>query len=260
MNFDSLQELNDEQRQAVTTTEGYVRVIAGAGSGKTKALTNRYMYLVKELGISTANILCVTFTNKAANEMKKRIRSMIGDYDTGFVCTFHGFCVQLLKEDIHTMNYPKNFIVMDTEDIDSILKNVYQQANANSRNYTFTMAKEMINLRKYRNEHISYVLDMDSKELKDKYLNSRDVRDRIFFGYIYEQKKCFGLDYDDLLIFALYILNTYQEKKEKWQKRLEYIMVDEFQDVSVTQYDLVNILSDYHKNLFVVGDPRPNNL
>ncbi|HEX3076605.1 MAG TPA: UvrD-helicase domain-containing protein, partial [Lachnospiraceae bacterium] len=141
MYFDALEGLNDEQKQAVMATEGYVRVIAGAGSGKTRALTNRYVYLVNELGISTSNILCVTFTNKAANEMKKRIRSMIGDYDTGFVCTFHGFCVQVLKEDIHTMNYPTNFIVMDTEDTDTILKNVYMAAHVESRSYTFTMAK-----------------------------------------------------------------------------------------------------------------------
>lgn len=199
--------------------------------------------------------MCVTFTNKAANEMKKRIRTMIGDYDTAFVCTFHGFCVQLLREDIHTMNYPTNFIVMDTEDIETILKNVYQQAHVESRNYTFTMAKKMIGLRKHGNEHIEYILNMDSKELKDKYLNAPKIEDRIFFGYIYEQRKCFGLDYDDLIIFALYILQNFQEKKDKWQKRLEYIMVDEFQDVSKTQYILVNILSEYHKNLFVVGDP-----
>ena len=111
--MDILDGLNNEQIDAVTTTEGYVRVIAGAGSGKTKALTHRYAYLVEELGISTANILCVTFTNKAANEMKNRIRSMIGDNDTGYVCTFHGFCVQLLREDIHVINYPKKFLVLD---------------------------------------------------------------------------------------------------------------------------------------------------
>ena len=120
--FDVLAGLNAEQTEAVTTTEGYVRVIAGAGSGKTRALTHRYAYLVNDLGFSNSNILCVTFTNKAANEMKKRIRTMIGDSDTGYVCTFHGFCVQLLREDIHTINYPQNFVVLDTEDTETILK------------------------------------------------------------------------------------------------------------------------------------------
>ena len=120
---DTLEGLNEEQKKAVTTTEGYVRVIAGAGSGKTRALTHRYVYLVNDIGIATANILCVTFTNKAANEMKKRIRNMIGDQDTGMVCTFHGFCVQLLREDIHTMNYPDSFLILDEEDVEAVLRN-----------------------------------------------------------------------------------------------------------------------------------------
>ncbi|CAI3611501.1 UvrD-helicase domain-containing protein [Clostridium neonatale] len=248
--------LNESQREAVTTTEGYIRVIAGAGSGKTKALTSRYIYLVNELGISTSNILCVTFTNKATREMKKRIRAVIGDNDTGLISTFHGFCRILLKEDIHTMNYPDNFIVMDTEDMESILKIVYEQANINSRQLTFTKAKEMIGRRKVRNfEHIPYVLETDNNKIKEKFLNSKSVEDRIFFGYLYQQKKNYNLDYNDLITFALYILRTFQNVREKWQHKLEYIMVDEFQDVSRNQYELVSILSEYHKNLFIVGDP-----
>lgn len=146
--MDILKDLNDEQMEAVTTTEGYVRVIAGAGSGKTKALTHRYAFLVNEFGISTSNILCATFTNKAANEMKKRVRSMIGDNDTGFICTFHGFCVRLLREDIHAINYPQNFIVMDAEDTETILKTVYETSNIQSRTYTFSMAREYIKRQK----------------------------------------------------------------------------------------------------------------
>lgn len=254
--YDVLEGLNEEQQEAVTTTEGYVRVIAGAGSGKTRALTNRYVYLVNELGISTANILCVTFTNKASNEMKRRIRTMIGDYDTGYVNTFHGFCVQILREDIHTMNYPTNFVVMDTEDTEAILKTVYKEAKVDSKSYTFTMAKDMISMRKTgKSEQIPYILNMDHTELKKKYLHSKTVADRIFYGYVYEQKKFFGLDFDDLITFAVYILEKYEEKRDKWQKRLEYVMVDEFQDVSALQYKLADILSGYHKNLFVVGDP-----
>ena len=253
---DILNKLNEAQREAVTTTEGYVRVIAGAGSGKTKALTSRYIYLVKELGISTANILCVTFTNKAAREMKKRIRAVIGDNDIGLISTFHGFCRLLLKEDIHTMGYPDNFIVMDTEDVESILKMVYEQANISSRQFTFSNAKEMIGRRKRTGlEHIQYILETDNNKIKEKFLGSKKAEDRIFFGYLYQQKKNYNLDYDDLITFALYILQTYPNVREKWQHKLEYIMVDEFQDVSSNQYGLVTILSEYHKNLFVVGDP-----
>ena len=253
--IDILEGLNEEQKQAVTATEGYVRVIAGAGSGKTKALTHRYVYLVNEVGIATGNILCVTFTNKAANEMRRRIRSMIGDQDTGMVCTFHGFCVQLLREDIHTMNYPDNFLVMDEDDMDAVLRDIYEQAKIDSRNYTYTMAKEMIGVRKAKSEHIPYILKMDVQGLRKQFLTASKMEDRIFFGYLYEQKKCFGLDYDDLMTFAFYILRHFDEKCRKWQERLQYIMVDEFQDVSGMQYEMAELLAGYNQNLFIVGDP-----
>ena len=253
--IETLEGLNEEQKNAVTTTEGYVRVVAGAGSGKTKALTHRYVYLVNDVGIATSNILCVTFTNKAANEMRKRIRTMIGDQDTGMVCTFHGFCVQLLREDIHTMNYPDNFLVMDEEDMKSILHNVYEQGHLDSREITYSMAEEIIGLKKSRMEHIEYVLKMNTQELKTKFLTADKKEDILFFGYLYEQKKAFALDYDDLITFAFYILNNFKDKREKWQKRLQYVMVDEFQDVSATQYEMAELLSAYHGNLFIVGDP-----
>lgn len=253
--FDTLEGLNEEQIEAVTTTEGYVRVIAGAGSGKTKALTHRYVYLVNDVGIATTNILCVTFTNKAANEMRKRIRNMIGDQDTGMVCTFHGFCVQLLREDIHTMNYPDNFLVLDEEDTDEILRNVYEEGKIDSRQYTYSMAQGMIGMRKSKMEHIPHILNLDVQKLRNLFLTATAVEDRIFYGYLYEQKKCFGLDFEDLMTFAFYILENYQEKLQKWQERLQYVMVDEFQDVSAMQYEMAELLSGYHKNLFIVGDP-----
>lgn len=256
--MDILESLNEEQKEAVVTTEGYVRVIAGAGSGKTKALTHRYAYLVNELGISTSNILCATFTNKAANEMKKRIREMIGDNDTGFVCTFHGFCVQLLREDIHAMNYPQNFVVMDAEDTEAILKTVYETANIQSRSYTFDMARRSINLFKTggnADAHIPYFLELDSQKLKMEYENEKNVEKKIILGYLYEQRKCYGLDFDDLITFAVYILSHFPEKRKKWQERMQYVMVDEFQDVSKLNYTLADLLSGYHKNLFIVGDP-----
>lgn len=253
--MDTLEGLNEEQIQAVTTTEGYVRVIAGAGSGKTKALTHRYVYLVNDVGIATTNILCVTFTNKAANEMKKRIRNMIGDQDTGMVCTFHGFCVQLLREDIHTMNYPDSFLVLDEEDMGALLRNVYEQAKIDSRTYTYSMAIGMIGNKKMDASYLNYILKMDMNQLKEKYLTSPKEEDRIFFGYLYEQKKSFALDYDDLMMFAFYILKNYPEKRKKWKERLQYIMVDEFQDVSGLQYEMAELLSSYHGNLFIVGDP-----
>ena len=108
---DLLAGLNEEQKLAVTETEGYVRVVAGAGSGKTRALTHRFAYLVNDLGIMPGNILCVTFTNKAATEMRQRIHNLIGDNDTGLINTFHGFCDTVLKEDSNQVQYPKSFLV-----------------------------------------------------------------------------------------------------------------------------------------------------
>lgn len=250
-----MNEFNERQREAVTTTEGYVRVIAGAGTGKTKALTYRYTYLVNELGISTSNILCVTFTNKAAREMSKRIRQMIGDSDTGYICTFHGFCVKLLKEDIHAINFPQNFIVMDGEDTEEILKTVYENAHIQSRTFTFDMARDYIAGMKSQMAHIPYLAEIGNDRLLSDYEAADKVQDKIFLGYLYEQKKVYGLDYDDLITIALHILQIDEEKRRKWQERMMYVMVDEFQDVSGNQYALAEILSGYHRNLFIVGDP-----
>lgn len=250
-----IDELNEQQKEAVTTTEGYVRIIAGAGTGKTKALTYRYAYLVDELGISTSNILCVTFTNKAAREMSKRIRQMIGDSDTGYICTFHGFCVKLLREDIHAINYPQNFVVMDSEDTEDILKTVYENAHIQSRTYTFDMARNHISAMKNEMQHIAYLADISNDRLLADYEKASDIPEKVFLGYLYEQKKVYGLDYDDLITIALHILRTDAEKCRKWQERMMYVMVDEFQDVSGNQYALAEILSGYHRNLFIVGDP-----
>ena len=120
-----LKGLNDEQREAVTATEGYVRVVAGAGSGKTGTLARRFVWLCEGMGVAASGILCVTFTNKAAAEMKRRIRTLLPDRDTGLVTTFHGFCVTLLMEDCHTVRYPKTFTVQDDEDKNGLLRTVF---------------------------------------------------------------------------------------------------------------------------------------
>ena len=132
---DAAPTLNAAQLEAVTATEGYVRVIAGAGTGKTRALTERFAYLVNDLGIMPGNILCVTFTNKAANEMRHRIRALTGDNDTGFINTFHGFCVSVLQEDSHAVQYPKSFLVLDNADIDQMLQIIYDERGLHAARY-----------------------------------------------------------------------------------------------------------------------------
>ncbi len=251
------QRLNAAQLEAVTTTEGYVRVIAGAGTGKTRTLTERFAYLVNELGILPGNILCVTFTNKAANEMRNRIKRLTGGNDTGYINTFHGFCVSVLREDGHEIQYPKSFLVLDNGDIDAMLQIIYEKRGLTLRNMTFSQARDMIEMQKLveRPEYYRDMLSLSLEELYKKYWAATKPYDIIFYGYLYQEKKCFGVDYNDLLVFVLYIFARNPEIRLKWQQRLEYIMVDEFQDIDAIQYQLMEVLAAYHKNLFVVGDP-----
>ena len=254
---DILEGLNAAQREAVTATEGFVRVIAGAGSGKTRALSRRFAYLVNELGILPGNILCVTFTNKSANEMRQRIHQLTGDNDTGYINTFHGFCVSVLQEDSHAVQYPKSFLVLDNSDIDAMLQIIYEERGLTLRDMTFSAARDMIEMRKLVKEPEYYrdLINLSLDTLKEKYLSAVQAGDVIFYGYLYQEKKCFGLDYNDLIKFSLYIFQQHGDIKLKWQQRLEYIMIDEFQDIDQLQYQLMEVLCGYHGNLFIVGDP-----
>ncbi len=252
-----LEGLNEAQREAVTSTEGYVRVIAGAGSGKTRALSSRFAYLVNEAGILPGHILCVTFTNKSANEMRQRIHNLTGDQDTGYICTFHSFCVSVLQEDSHAVQYPKSFLVLDNADIDAMLKIIYEERGLTLRHMTFSKARDMFEIRKLFEEP-EYYLDliaMSLEQLQEKYRQAVKSADILFYGYLYQQKKCFGLDYNDLIKFSLYIFDRFPDIRLKWQKRLEYIMIDEYQDIDALQYQLMCVLCGYHHNLFIVGDP-----
>ena len=255
--MDLLENLNRAQREAVTATEGYVRVVAGAGSGKTRALAHRFAYLVGELGILPGNILCVTFTNKSAAEMRQRIHNLTGDSDTGCINTFHGFCVSVLQEDSFAVQYPKSFLVLDNSDIDDMLRIIYEERGLTLRDMTFAAARDMFEIRKLFKEPEYYVdlITLPLDTLREKYEHADTAADILFYGYLYQQKKCFGLDYNDLIKFTLYIFREHADIREKWQKRLEYIMIDEFQDIDSLQYELMEALCGYHGNLFIVGDP-----
>jgi len=252
-----MQKLNTAQRDAVCATEGFVRVIAGAGSGKTRALSHRFAFLVNELGILPGNILCVTFTNKSANEMRQRIHNLTGDNDTGYINTFHGFCVSVLQEDSYAVGYPKSFLVLDNSDIDAMLQIIYEERGLTLRDMTFSMARDMIEIQKLfkRPDYYKDMIALPLEALKEKYDQAARRDDIIFYGYLYQEKKCFGLDYNDLIKFTLFIFKEREEIRTKWQQRLEYIMIDEFQDIDALQYELMEALCAWHKNLFVVGDP-----
>jgi DNA helicase-2/ATP-dependent DNA helicase PcrA len=247
-----LENLNQKQLQAVMTTEGYVRVIAGAGSGKTKALTSRFAYIVDRLGINSSNILCVTFTNKAAQEMKKRVKMLIGDtYDVSLITTYHGFCVRFLREEINKIQYPKNFIILDAEDQKTILREVFNELDINSKNLTFKQVLQFISKSKGTSDYLSYILANKSFEGE----KTEDLPLKVFHKYLDKQKRNYALDFDDLIHFTVYILNTFNEVLVKWQENMHYIQVDEAQDSSESQFELVEMLSRIHQNLFVVGDP-----
>jgi DNA helicase-2/ATP-dependent DNA helicase PcrA len=241
--------LNEQQLEAVTETEGFVRVIAGAGSGKTKALTQRYAYIVEALGINSSNILCVTFTNKAAQEMRKRVKRLVGENsDLSYITTYHGFCVRVLREDINKIKYPKNFIIMDVEDQKTVLRQVYNELGLTSKVFTFKQVLRYISKQKTSQEYLQYILESKKKETDNEI-------EKVFIRYLEKQQRNFALDFDDLLNFALYIFVNNPDVLEKWQKRLHYIQVDETQDSSQKQFMLIEMLSQFHKNLFVVGDP-----
>ncbi len=253
---DMLNKLDAEQRLAVESTEGFIRVIAGAGSGKTRTLTHRYLYLAKEMGISPSNILCVTFTNKAAGEMKRRIRTMLGGDDSGYISTFHGFCVQFLREDLHVLNYPKEFMILDEEDQKALLKKSYAELGLHLNDLKISSVIDFIGGRKANEtDYVSLFAEKDAEGLLELVNSAPDKWHKVYYRYLYEQRKNFALDFDDLILVTLYILRRFPEKLEKWAKRMMYIMVDEFQDIDGQQYQLAELLSSYHKNLFVVGDP-----
>ena len=248
-------ELSPAQRQAVTTTEGAVCVIAGPGSGKTRTLTHRYVYLVQELGINPANILCVTFTNRAAQEMKARIRAMTGDLDLGQICTFHSFCVRFLREEGYAVGLPKDFIVLDEEDEDGLLSEVYETFGIPGNLLKFSAAKDMIGNFKDDSNYVADLVRTPPESLREKAERSANLGEKVFYGYLWSERKVFGLDFDDVIWTAFYILDNFPSVRKRWQERLQYVMVDEYQDVSNDQAALANLLSDLNGNLFVVGDP-----
>ncbi|MDR2444070.1 MAG: UvrD-helicase domain-containing protein [Deltaproteobacteria bacterium] len=254
--MEPLDNLNSEQLRAVKHTEGYVRVTAGPGTGKTRTLTARYCYLVANLGVNPMNILCATFTNRAASEMKSRIRAQVGELDLGQISTVHSFCTRILKEEIHRMGFPKNFTIYDTADQKDLLEMIFTDMELSSQEMTIKKAiDEILEARKVDLGYVDKFLLLNNEVIRNEIKKCENFRDEIFLRYLYEQKKAYALDFNDLINFAVYLLNTYHEVRDKWQKRLEYIMIDEFQDMSKKQYDLVALLAGYHHNLFIVGDP-----
>ena len=259
-----LRGLNEQQAQAVKATEGKVRIIAGAGSGKTRVLAYRYAFLVDVLGIDPGNILCLTFTNKAAMEMRNRINALIGgDHASDFICTIHSFCVKFLREEIFRLGYPKTFQILDEQDMKAIVKEAHEEHGVERKESTVERFLKMFYKIKGQSEtdyipgfllpDAPLLLDSDTK----RYIanNGEDKTEQLFVSTLLRQRKYLSLDFEDLIYFTLYILKTFPDVKEKWQKKMNYVMVDEVQDCNSRDWEIYETLSEKHGNLFLVGDP-----
>ena len=240
--MDILDGLNEPQRLAVTTTEGPVMVMAGAGSGKTKVLTTRISYLISQLGIIPSNILAVTFTNKAANEMKERISKQLNiDTRNMWVSTFHSFCSRVLRMELDNLPpYNRYFTILDDEDSLKIVKQIMKDEFIDN-----FKPKDIRNL-------ISKSKNFTDFSIKDYELNN--VFSLISRKYEEYLKKENCLDFDDLIIKTIELFVRNPLILEKFQNKFEYVLVDEFQDTNDLQYKLMFMLSARYHNIFVVGD------
>lgn len=244
----------EEQRNIIEATEGNIRVRAVPGSGKTFALTGRIAYLITELGVEPSSVVAMTFTNKAAGEMKHRLKMMIGDMATCFAGTFHGYCNALLKEEIYRLSYPKTFTILDKQDQVNLLREIAEEQGLSLKDFTARDCMEKIGGKKQDPGYISYMIGADKEPLLHCIAEAKEDFDRVYYNYLLRQRDNYALDFEDIIQFALYILTHFPEALEKWQSRCQYLLCDEYQDVNGSQEQLLTLLSGKYHNLTVVGD------
>lgn len=244
-----LDSLNPSQGEAATKTDRHVRIVAGAGSGKTRVLIARIEYLIRELGIFPSRILAITFTNKAAKEMKDRLDAQIGpEANDVRISTIHSLCVRILREDAAALGLPKNFTIMDTDDQKSLLKTIYKELSVDSTQIPASMALSVISDNKMNQ------VTPEEAEAKA-YGEDGQKLAQIYSEYEKRKEEMKALDFDDLLLEADHLLKNRSDIRDKWQNRLDYIHVDEFQDVDPVQYSIIQSLTRKDAILCVVGDP-----
>ncbi|AUN12259.1 DNA helicase PcrA [Clostridium botulinum] len=247
--MDLKNKLNKEQYEAAITIDGPLLILAGAGSGKTRVLTYRIAHMIENLNIYPSKILAITFTNKAAGEMKERIKALVGDVVEGmWVSTFHSSCVRILRREIDKLGYDKNFTIYDTYDQKTLVKQCMEELNINDKEIT---DREIINTIGNQKDNL-----ISPKEFK-KISNGNYRKDRIADAYILYQKKLKtnnALDFDDLIYKTVELFKTNKDVLEFYQRKFKYIMVDEYQDTNKSQYELVKLLALVHRNMCVVGD------
>ena len=244
-----IQGLNDKQREAVLSTEGPVLVLAGAGSGKTTVLVTRIAYILENRNVSAHNIIAITFTNKAANEMKTRIGNMIGEKANGmWVSTFHSACVKILRNTIECLGFTKNFVIYDSDDCKTVLKECLKELNMDEK--VFPVRSMMTYISKAKDELISPE-EYEVRNFKDYRLSKIAA---VYSLYQQKLKKNNAVDFDDIIYFTVKILKENRSVTEYYQHKFQYIMVDEYQDTSTAQYMLVSLLAGGTRNICVVGD------
>ena len=247
--MDYIQGLNNEQKQAVLTRNKYVRVIAGAGSGKTRVLTTRIVHLIKDLGYYPSKICAITFTNKAANEMKERMERMDSDAIRVHTSTIHSLCVRILREDYEAVELVRSFTIIDTSDQQSILREAYRLFDYDRKELNPREVLSYISANKIANVSVHQAMMLAGSNYHE------TKKANVYDFYVKRLKALYALDFDDLLLVVNKLLKENEVVRDKWQRRFRVILVDEFQDVDHIQYGIIDSLVGNDNELYVVGDP-----
>ena len=243
-----IETLNEKQKEAVTTTEGPLLVLAGAGSGKTKVLTTRVAYLVQKIGVAPYHILAITFTNKAAKEMKERVLNTLGPIAYQIqISTFHSLGLLIMRENYEKLGYENNFTIIDSDDSLTVIKKILKDLNLDPKEYNPRAIRSKISGAKNELMTVAEYAKFANTDFEEKVL---EVYDR------YQQKLKINnsLDFDDLLMLPIELFRTYPDVLKKYQERFQYILVDEYQDTNEAQYILIKMMGAKYKNVCVVGD------
>ncbi|HLM03539.1 MAG TPA: UvrD-helicase domain-containing protein, partial [Pyrinomonadaceae bacterium] len=252
--MDILSSLNPQQREAVQATEGALLILAGAGSGKTRVITIRIAYLIAEKGVAPYNILAVTFTNKAAGEMRERVEALLkgrGLQSAPLISTFHSLCVRILRQDIEHLQegYSKSFTIYDTDDSMKVIKACVKDIGLDDKQLPARQVQSAVSASKNRGE------DFEAYASRIEYTDERRTAiARVFKMYEERLNNSNALDFDDLLIKTVRLLRSVPQVREKYNEKFKYIMVDEYQDTNSLQFALIKYLTEKQQNICVVGD------
>jgi DNA helicase II / ATP-dependent DNA helicase PcrA len=242
----TLSHLNQQQRQAVTAGLGQTLVLAGPGSGKTRVLTERIVYLIRNLGVRPYHILSVTFTNKAAKEMQARLERMLDEQVSDlWLGTFHAMCARLLRREANSLPFTSSFVIFDSDDQESLVKRAIKELNINDKQYRPAGIHAAISIAK---NNLILPPDFPVQNYRD------EIVVRIYKRYQEMLIANNAVDFDDLLLWSVRLLEENPEICERYARRFEHVLVDEFQDTNTAQYTLLKHLASHHRNIFVVGD------